>query len=81
MLHGTHVRGDVQEPDLRRGIPEKSAENIVGARSAPKARTVERGRCQLWSGEMAFDEVSGIWDELAANTAAEDAPIGMHTSP
>ena len=47
----------------------------------PKARTVDRGSCLTWSGEMASGEVlgfvPGIWDELAAGTPGSDAPVGV----
>jgi hypothetical protein len=46
---------------------------------------VERGSCLKWSGEMASGEVLGfvlgIWDELAAGTPGEDAPVGVMDHP
>jgi hypothetical protein len=46
---------------------------------------VERGSGLKWSGEMASGEVLGfvpsIWEELAAGTPGEDAPVRVMAHP
>ena len=45
---------------------------------------VEESRGLLWSGEMASGEGAArlvLWDEVAAGTSGDDAPVGVGIAP
>ena len=81
MCPGTGLRAE--ESSLT--APQKSAEGIVGARERAEGLN---GREELWPGVEWRDRIrrdgpamSGIWDERAAGTPGEDAPVGVHMPP
>jgi hypothetical protein len=78
------LRGVLRRTEGGAILPDHTAEVSRGhstISNGGKARTVDRSRALWWSREMASGEVlggmSGIWDERAAGTPGEVAPVGV----
>jgi hypothetical protein len=60
--------------------PQKSAEDIVGARERAEGLTLDRSSGLQWSGEIASGEVSDNNWHLGCthSTPGNDAPVGVY---